>query len=145
METILVVDDDPIILGLVQLYLEEQGYQVATSEVGRDIIDRCLKEKPVIILLDIWLADAHALDLIKILKAHEGTKLIPIILISGENNSTVIGQALDLGADDYVAKPIDFIILHARINAALRHYRQNKELQTLKEEVAAYKECLQKK
>ena len=144
METILVVDDDCIILGLVQVYLEDQGYQVVTSKEGHDIINKCKKEKPDIILLDIWLPDTHAFDLIKILKIHEDTRMIPVILISSENNSTMIGQALDLGADDYVAKPIDFIILHARIQAAIRHYRQTKELQKLKAEVAAYKECLAK-
>ena len=139
METILVIDDDPIVLGLTQVYLEDQHYNVLVKPDANDLIETCLCVKPNLILLDIWLPNYDVFNLIKMLKAHEETALTAIILISSDNTSNLIGQALDLGADDYVPKPIDFIILHARIRASLRHSKQQIELQKLNNELMAHK------
>ena len=126
METkILVVDDDSNICELLRLYLEKEGYRVITAMNGKEALSLFRSEAPSMILLDIMLP---VLDGWQVLREIRKESLVPIIMITakGETFDKVLG--LELGADDYIAKPFDTKEVIARIKAVLRRANlENKE------------------
>lgn len=120
MNKILIVDDEPYILELLKINLEATNYLVKTLTSGEYLIDTCLEFQPEIILLDIMLPGIDGLELCKIIKSHPTLNKTGIILISakGEIDDKVYG--LDLGADDYIAKPFSVKEILSRVNALLR-------------------------
>lgn len=120
MNKILIVDDEPYILELLKINLEVAGYFVKTSISGKNLVDICLEFQPEIILLDIMLPDVDGLELCKIIKSHPNLNKIGVILVSakGEIDDKVYG--LDLGADDYIAKPFSIKEIISRVNALSR-------------------------
>jgi DNA-binding response OmpR family regulator len=118
--TILVVDDDPDICGLLEDYLGDQGYAVIAVQSA----DACRKElaghAPDVVLLDVGLPGEDGLSLARHVREHHD---IGIIMVSGagETVDRIIG--LEIGADDYLTKPFDPRELHARLKSVLRRYR----------------------
>ena len=114
---ILVVDDDPELRELTQAYLEQQGFSVATVESG-ETMDVHLAEHAVdLLILDLMLPGEHGLSIAQRLKKHSS---LPIIIVSaqGEDVDRIVG--LEVGADDYLAKPFNPRELLARVRAVLR-------------------------
>ena len=115
--TLLVVDDDAEIRELIQEYLHNQGYQVICAEDGA-AMDNALAESSVdLVLLDLMLPGEDGLSIAKRLKA---SRNLPIIMVSaqGEEIDRIVG--LEIGADDYIAKPFNPRELLARIRAVMR-------------------------
>lgn len=113
----LVVDDDPELRELTQAYLAQQGYQVATAADGQEM-DRVLAQRDIdLVILDLMLPGEDGLSIAKRLKGEMG---LPIIMVSaqGEDVDRIVG--LEIGADDYIAKPFNPRELLARIRAVLR-------------------------
>jgi DNA-binding response OmpR family regulator len=105
MKKILVVDDDRDILEVIQIILEDQGYDVHITPDG-NIVERKIKEfSPDLILLDIWLAGIDGQDIAARLKKQNETKEIPIVMISAVNKSDQIAQ--NAGVEDFLSKPFD--------------------------------------
>jgi DNA-binding response OmpR family regulator len=109
---ILVVDDDPDILQVVQLVLEEEGYLTNTSLEARKI-ESLLSSHPDLILLDVLLADADGRLMSKRLKSQDRTKHIPIVLMSA--HVSAVSTLATSGADDFIAKPFEIETLLATI------------------------------
>lgn len=114
---ILVVDDEPRLVSLVEAYLKQEGYGVVTASNGQEALLRARKEKPDLILLDIMMPEMDGYEFIR---AHRREANTPIILLTArvEEEDHVIG--LELGADDYVTKPFRPRELVARVRAVLR-------------------------
>jgi DNA-binding response OmpR family regulator len=101
---ILVTDDDPAILEVITLILEDAGYEVKTTDNGKT--EKCAREfSPDLILLDIWMAGVDGRDICKSLKAQKKTTRIPIIMISANKDAEKI--ALVAGANGFIAKPFE--------------------------------------
>lgn len=101
---ILVADDDPAILEVLTLYLEEVGYEVETTDDGLTL--RSLGQNlPDLLLLDIWMSGWHGRDICRFLKSQEATKALPIILFSANRETQQIAK--EAGADDFIIKPFD--------------------------------------
>jgi two-component system alkaline phosphatase synthesis response regulator PhoP len=117
---ILIVEDEPDILQLVKLYLEKEGFRTATAVNGAQALKKVKEDKPDLIVLDLMLPEIDGLEVCKRLRSIPDTALLPIIMLTAkaEESDTVIG--LELGADDYVAKPFSPKALVARIKALLR-------------------------
>ena len=117
---ILVVEDEPDILQLVKLYLEKEGFRTATAVNGVQALKKVKEDKPDLIVLDLMLPEIDGLEVCKHLRSVPDTAMLPIIMLTAkaEESDTVIG--LELGADDYVAKPFSPKALVARIKALLR-------------------------
>ena len=115
---VLVVDDDTDIVALIQRYLDANGFAVRAAHSGSQMQAALAEGDPDLVLLDLGLPDADGLTLLPRLRARwQG----PVIVVSGRGEAAVervIG--LELGADDYVAKPFDFRELLARIRSVLR-------------------------
>jgi len=101
---ILIADDDPAILDVLALFLEEVGYEVETTDDGATI-QEARKHYPDLMLLDIWMSGWNGRDICVFLKSQESTKHIPIILVSANRDTEKIAR--EAGADDFLRKPFD--------------------------------------
>src|ERR1041385_7259834 len=122
---ILIVEDDPhILLGLEEV-LESEGFEVASCPRGDHALDAAAKHKPALIVLDVMLPGLSGYDVCKQLRAKKIS--IPILMLTakGQEIDKVVG--LDLGADDYVPKPLGWRELPARIHALLRRTTATKQ------------------
>jgi two-component system KDP operon response regulator KdpE len=115
--TILVVDDEPQIRRVLRATLSSNGYDVVEAKDGQEAIERVIRERPDLILLDVNMPGMSGLEACsKIRLSFEG----PIIMVTVRNSEHDKVVALDSGADDYVVKPFAIGELLARIRAALR-------------------------
>ena len=114
---ILLVDDDPNIRRLVQLYLEKEGFAVTCADRGDDALAEFRKLPPDLMLLDVMLP---GMDGWQVLKAIRKTSAIPIIMLTAKDETFDKVLGLELGADDYITKPFDSKELIARVKAVLR-------------------------
>ncbi|MGH9255620.1 MAG: response regulator transcription factor, partial [Vicinamibacterales bacterium] len=114
---VLVVDDEPNILGTLAPLLRGRGYEVLTAMSGRAALETAEHEKPDLIVLDLGLPDIDGVDVCRTVR--ESTN-IPIVVLSARGAESDKVRALDVGADDYVTKPFGAEEFLARIRAALR-------------------------
>jgi DNA-binding response OmpR family regulator len=117
---VLLVDDDPVILKLLQVNFEMEGYTVMTAADGVEGLERARSERPDIILLDIMMPRMDGLQVTQALKDDESTKDIPIILLSAKAQASDIQAGRDMGADDYLTKPFDPLELLERVGDLLQ-------------------------
>lgn len=128
MKKILIIDDNPDNVFLLQSRLEKEGFEIITAYDGEMGIQKAIQEKPDLILLDVLMPDISGYDVCKTLTIKEETKLIPIILLTALIDADNIREGLQAGAFDYIKKPFNRIELIARINSALRFSETNKFL-----------------
>jgi two-component system, OmpR family, KDP operon response regulator KdpE len=114
---ILIVDDEPNILGTVAPLLRSRGYEVLSAMSGRAGLDGVERDKPDLIVLDLGLPDMDGVDVCRQMRQATG---VPILVLSARGAEGDKVAALDAGADDYVTKPFGAEELLARIRAALR-------------------------
>ena len=116
-EKILIVDDDPGIRDLCSRYLSEQGYEVSVAADGREMDEKLAADRADLLILDVMLPGEDGLSIARRLQTSVG---LPVIMLSarGEDMDRIIG--LEVGADDYLAKPFNPRELLARIRAVLR-------------------------
>ena len=121
---ILLVDDDPNIRRLVQLYLEKEGFRVVCADRGDDALNIFRKEPPDLVLLDVMLP---GMDGWSVLKSVRKTSAIPIIMLTAKDETFDKVLGLELGADDYITKPFESKELVARVKAVLRRTQTPEE------------------
>ena len=117
MKTILVVDDEPKIVGLARDYLEHAGFSVVSASDGSEALARARADHPDLIVLDLGLPKLDGLDVARALRQ---TSSVPIVILSGRADESDKLVGLELGADDYVTKPFSPKELVARVRAVLR-------------------------
>lgn len=115
--TILAIDDDRNILEIIKLYLNKEGYSVQVGERGDTALALFRETKPALVVLDVMLP---GIDGWKVLHQLREESDVPVIMLTAKNDTLDRVQGLDLGADDYMAKPFDAKELLARIKAVLR-------------------------
>jgi DNA-binding response OmpR family regulator len=117
---VLVVDDDPTVSEVVARYLERDGYRVDTVGDGRAALDHALAAPPDLVVLDLMLPGVDGLEVCRRLRA---LAPVPIIILTARGQESDRIAGLELGADDYVAKPFSTKELVARVRAVLRRAR----------------------
>jgi two-component system response regulator RegX3 len=115
--SILVVDDEPMLLDSLTLFLESHGYQVRTARDGLAALDEVMRRQPDLVLLDLMLPGLDGMEVCRRLRARSG---VPIIMLTAREATGDKVLGLELGADDYVTKPFVLRELLARVRAALR-------------------------
>jgi two-component system, OmpR family, response regulator len=115
--TVLLVEDDVDVVRVVRAYLEREGFAVQVESDGESGLRRALADPPALVLLDWMLPRLSGLDVLRRLRQTEAT---PVILLTARNDELDRVIGLELGADDYVAKPFNPRELLARIRAVLR-------------------------
>src|SRR4030067_1280016 len=120
MTTILVVDDEPNIVALAKLYLEQEGYRVEGVGNGNDALTKMNSIKPSLIILDLMLPDIDGFEVCREIRKKSD---VPILMLTArkEDIDKIVG--LELGADDYITKPFNPRELVARVKAILRRYQ----------------------
>jgi two-component system cell cycle response regulator len=117
---ILVVDDHPDNIELLRARLEARGYTVQTAEDGQAALDQVYASPPDLILLDVMMPRVDGMEVVQRLKNDRALPFIPVILQTALDSTEYMVQGLDAGADDYIAKPINFRELEARVKSLLR-------------------------
>lgn len=118
--TLLVVEDEPDILSLLQEHFIAEGYDVLTAETGMDAIVKAKSQHPDLILLDVMMPGMSGFDVCNILRDLPETSATPIIFLTAIAETPRKIMGLRLGAADYVTKPFDLRELTARVEVALR-------------------------
>ncbi|MGH9149563.1 MAG: response regulator transcription factor [Acidimicrobiales bacterium] len=122
--TVLVVDDDPVIVRLLQLNFELEGYTVLTARDGIEGLERARAAHPDVMLVDIMMPRMDGLAVTRALKADPATAAIPVILLSARAQASDIERGVETGADAYLTKPFDPLELLARVAEVLEGSRQ---------------------
>jgi DNA-binding response OmpR family regulator len=139
---ILIVDDEPFNVDYLEQVLEELGYATISAGNGREALEKVAAEPPDLILLDVMMPVMDGFTVCRRLKAHDATRLIPIVIMTALDAVADRVQGIKAGADDFLTKPVHEEELLARIETALKlkhtvdHHLG--ELHALKERVAAF-------
>ncbi|CAM3671055.1 response regulator [Sphingobacterium prati] len=104
-KTVLIFEDDTIILEVITVVLTDLGFHVEVSETSHDIIQKVESTKPNIILMDNWIPNIGGVEATRLLKGDDRFKHIPVIYVSANND--IESLAVRAGADDFLAKPFD--------------------------------------
>jgi signal transduction histidine kinase len=116
---ILVVDDSPDNLFLVQTILEEEGYEISLAEDGRVALDLIDQSPPDLVLLDVMMPEMDGFEVTKRIRENPKLPFMPILLITAFDQPSVV-KGLDSGADDFIRKPVEVDELLARVRSLLR-------------------------
>jgi adenylate cyclase len=117
---ILVVDDVPDNVEILQLRLESQGYEIVTAGDGEEALAVVRDKLPDLVLLDIQMPKLDGIETVKQLKADAALPFIPVILVTARADAKDVVAGLEAGGDDYLTKPVDQAALIARARAMLR-------------------------
>jgi diguanylate cyclase (GGDEF)-like protein/PAS domain S-box-containing protein len=133
---ILIVDDNEMNRDMLARRLERKGYVVRIAEGARSLLER-IQEDPVdLVLLDVEMPGISGLDALETLRGCYSPIQLPIIMVTAKNQSEDIVKALNLGANDYLTKPIDFPVALARIRTQVSHKRAEEALRVSEERYA---------
>ena len=121
--TILVVDDVAGNRQLLSRRLAREGHAVATADGGTAALNLLGEREFDLILLDVLMPDMNGIEVLRRLKADRDRRHIPVIMISGLSDVDAVARCIELGADDYLPKPFNPVLLKARINAVLERKR----------------------
>jgi DNA-binding response OmpR family regulator len=117
--TVLVVDDDPVILKLLEVNFEMEGFQVVRASDGAEGLERAREVHPDIVVLDVMMPRMTGYEVAKALREDDSTAHIPIIFVTARAQSSDVERGMELGVDDYITKPFDPLDLIDRVNTLL--------------------------
>lgn len=104
---VLIVDDEPFNVDVLQQELEDLGYQIITAFNGQEALDKIKSQQPDLILLDLMMPVLDGFAVLSELKADNVLRDIPVIIVSAANDSKSVVRGIKQGADDYITKPVD--------------------------------------
>jgi CheY-like chemotaxis protein len=128
---ILIVDDVADNVLLLQTILEAEGYQVETATSGRAALMMLQQAEYNLVLLDVMMPDMSGFEVTQQIRQNYRLATLPILLITAHDRTTA-HQGLNLGADDFVSKPVDFDQLLTKVEKSLQAHRQNPEKKIFK-------------
>ena len=129
MGRVLVIDDSPTNVATIRLELEQVGYEVLTAATGRAGLETAVTRLPDVVLLDILMPDIDGYEVCRQIRTTPATSGIPVVVITGLQGSADRLLALDLGANDFLSKPVDGVELLARVRSLVRLKHLNDQLQ----------------
>lgn len=120
---ILIVDDEPFNVDYLEQELEEANYDTLSAANGQEALAKVESEAPDLVLLDIMMPVMDGFEVLRRLKSNPSTRHIPVIVISATNNLESVAKGIQLGAEDYLPKPFEPVLLHARLFSSLEKKR----------------------
>ena len=118
-KTILIVDDEQDILDLLSYNLSKEGFALITARNGKEALEK-VKQKPDVMILDLMMPEINGLQVIQEMKKDKATSSIPILILTAKGTETDEIVGLEVGADDYIVKPVRIGKIIARVHAVLR-------------------------
>jgi two-component system cell cycle response regulator len=128
MKRILVIDDLPENVFMLQDRLENEGYEVVTAYDGKTGIAKATSDMPDLILLDVMMPEMTGIEVCKTLKQDPATADIPIIIVTAKSGADDAKEGLEAGAFDYIKKPFEKLEMLARVNSALKLADAHKQM-----------------
>ncbi len=116
---LLIVDDNAMNRDMLARRLEREGYHITTAVGGKQALDLLEREKFDLMLLDILMPDMDGYEVLEQLKASDATCDLPVIMLTAVNEVESVKHCIDLGAEDYLIKPFNAVLLKSRIAATL--------------------------
>lgn len=123
--TILIIEDEPDILEVIQYNLEREGHKVIACRDGEQGLSRIRTDNPDLVILDLMLPGIDGVEVCRGVKSDPVTRAIPIIMVTAKGEESDIVLGLGVGAEDYIAKPFSPRELVARVKVVLRRSRQH--------------------
>ncbi len=123
----MIVDDDPANRDLLERRLKRQGYRTFTAGGGQEALEYMAVERPDVVLLDMVMPGLSGIDVLQRLKSDRVLRHIPVIMLSALDDMEQIVQCVITGAEDYILKPTNPVLLRARISATLEKHRLRKQ------------------
>lgn len=120
---ILVVDDDPINRQMLTRLLEQDGYRVDTAADGRRGLEMLQSDPFDVVLLDLVMPEMDGYQVLTRIKADDALKHLPVLMITSVDDAASAARCIEMGAEDYLPKPFDAVVLRARITASLSRKR----------------------
>ena len=117
--TILIVDDEPLNIDYLEQELEDLDYRIISVASGREALSRVTDRVPDVVLLDIMMPEMDGFEVLAHLKADTSSRDIPVIILSALDDMSSIVRGIELGAEDYLPKPFEPVLLKARIGASV--------------------------
>jgi signal transduction histidine kinase len=136
---LLIVDDDPVIRSLMRDALEDDGYTIVEAENGIEACARCAEAVPALIVADAVMPGMDGFALCETLRKRPQTAQVPILMATGLDDSGSIARAYEVGATDFIAKPLNWLMLSQRVLYMLRAARAFDELRQNQERLVAAK------
>lgn len=129
MPRILIVDDEPRNIRLIQVMLSNQPYEIVTAYTGAEALEICRTQAPDLVLLDILMPQLNGYEVCRQIKSDPLLRMVPVVMVTALNEVRDRVKALDAGADDFLTKPIDATELNLRVRSLLRvrEYYMEKE------------------
>ena len=119
---ILIADDEPDILEIIQYNLQSEGYEVATAKNGNEAIDMAKRINPDLIILDIMMPGRNGIEVCTLLRMQPAFKDTLIIFLTALSDEGTEVKGLESGADDYITKPVSPKVLVSKVNALFRRF-----------------------
>jgi diguanylate cyclase (GGDEF)-like protein len=117
---VLIVDDSRTIRAALEAMVKRLGHDPASAGTGNEALERFLRERPDLILLDVTMPDMDGYEVARRLRKLSGEDWLPIIFLSASDEDQDLDQAIDAGGDDYLVKPVSQVVLGAKIRAMQR-------------------------
>ena len=117
--TILIADDDPLILNMIIDVLSADGYHLLVARDGREAIQLAATNQPDLLLIDVVMPEVDGYEVVRALRELEPSRELPIIFLSAQDQEAQIGAAFDVGALDYITKPFSPGNLRTRVRTWL--------------------------
>ena len=134
---IMIVDDEERNLRLMEALLVPIGYEVILSKDGQDALDKVKESRPDVILLDIMMPKVDGFEVARRLKKDSETRIIPIVMVTALKDVDDRVKALEVGADDFLTKPVDKLELRARVQSLLKVKAYNDHMRDYQRELEA--------
>jgi sigma-B regulation protein RsbU (phosphoserine phosphatase) len=141
--SLLIVDDDEGNRDLLSRRLARKGFEIATAAGGAEALARLAERRYDLVLLDVMMPDMDGLHVLRRIRETTSAAELPVILTTGLEGSRDVVAGLEAGANDYLAKPLDFAIVKARVRMQLRLKRANDRVRQLERDLAERNRALQ--
>ncbi len=125
---VLIVDDDAAMRLLLRASIERGGFDVVEASGGEEAVGLFTRNKPDAVLLDVVMPGLDGFETCAILRSHPAGKHVPILMVTGVDDVDSVSRAYEVGATDFVSKPINWLVLTERVRYMLRASRGNEEL-----------------
>ena len=122
---ILIADDEPDILEIIQFNLQQEGYEVVTAKTGDDAIEKAKRHKPDLIILDIMMPGKNGIEVCNLLRMMPDFKKTLIVFLTAMSDEGTEIRGLETGADDYLTKPISPKVLVSKVNSLFRRFEKD--------------------
>ena len=142
---ILIVDDNPTNLEVMQVRLKAQGYELVTAVDGMDALAKVREFEPDLVLLDVMMPKLDGISVVKQLRQDSTFRFMPVILVTAKADTRDVVAGLEAGGDDYLTKPFEQAALVARVRSMLRIKELHDKMQAQSEQLSGWNQSLEKR